>query len=70
MTTPVPGPPDADELALIAAGFPGFSIWRSVTAAGSRYVAQSLHLHARPHTIVTDDLAELTAALTAGERPS
>jgi hypothetical protein len=68
MTTPVPGLRDADELALIAAGFPGFSIWRSVTADGTRYVAQSLSLHARPHTIVTDDLAELATALAAGQR--
>jgi hypothetical protein len=57
MNTPTPGMPDTDELALIAAGFPDFSIWRSVTAAGSRYVAQGRNLHARPYTVVTDDLA-------------
>jgi hypothetical protein len=62
MTAPVP---DADELAMIAAGFPAFSIWRSVTAAGRRYVAQSLSLQTHPHTVVTDNLAELTTALTA-----
>jgi len=38
--------------------------------AGSRYVAQGRNLRARPHTVVTDDLAELAAALTAGQHTS
>src|ERR1700720_4676684 len=61
---------DPDELALIAAGFPEFSVWRSVTVYRTRYIAQSRRLGVHPHTVVTDDLAELAAALTAGRSPA
>jgi hypothetical protein len=67
MTSP-PTAGDPDELALIAAGFPAFCIWRSVTAGHSRYVAQSITTDTRPHTVITGDLAELAAALTAGQQ--
>jgi len=60
--------PDRDELALVAAGFPAYHLWLSVAIGHRRYVAQAAGLGARPHTVVTDDLAELAAALTAGQQ--
>jgi hypothetical protein len=60
------GPADPDELALLAAGFPGFRIWREAVPGRVRYVARGVSLDARPHTVVTGDLAELRAALAGG----
>jgi hypothetical protein len=60
-------PEDAEELARIAAGFPAYCLWRSIAVGHSRYVAQSTELDAHPHTVVTSDLAELAAALMAGQ---
>jgi len=57
---------DPDELALIAAGFPAFRLWRETTGDGTRYVARALSLETRPHTVVTGSLPELAAALAAG----
>jgi hypothetical protein len=62
-------PDDADELALIAAGFPAYCLWRSIAAGHSRYVAQGTSMDAHPHTVITDNLAELAAALTADPQP-
>jgi hypothetical protein len=62
----IPAPADLDELALVAAGFPAYHVWRSVAPGHRRYVAQAAGLGARPHTVVTDDLAELAAILSAG----
>jgi DNA-binding XRE family transcriptional regulator len=59
---------DPDELALVAAGFPAFRLWREVTCEGTRYVAQGGNLAARPYAVVTGDLTELRAALSAGEQ--
>jgi hypothetical protein len=61
-------PDDLDELALIAAGFPAYRLWRSIAAGHSRYVAQSTDLDAHPHTVVTDNLTELAAALATGQQ--
>jgi hypothetical protein len=58
---------EADELALIAAGFPAFCLWREATSYGIRYIAQGINLTARPYSVVTGDLTELRAALTAGQ---
>ena len=60
-----PSDPGPEELALIAAGFPSFAIWRSVTADRTRYFAQGLDLSTHPSAVVTDDLEELVTALTA-----
>jgi hypothetical protein len=57
------GPADPDELALISAGFPRFRVWREVRADGTRYAAQARDLATRPSAVVTDDPAELRAAL-------
>jgi len=65
MTT---NPGDLDELALISAGFPAYRFWRSIAAGHSRYVAQTTDIDAHPHTVVTDNLTELAAALAAGQQ--
>jgi hypothetical protein len=56
------------ELALTAARFPAFCVWRETIRSRTRYVARSLDLRTQPHTVVTSDLAELVAELVAGER--
>ena len=59
-----------DELALLAAGFPEYQFWSERGRDHLRYVAQGIRLDIRPHTIVTTDLAEMRAALTAGPASS
>jgi hypothetical protein len=68
--TPIPGPgphpatsPPPGELVVLRAGFPCFRIWREETFDRARYVARSLHLRLNPHTVITDDISELRAAL-------
>jgi len=58
---------DPDELALVAAGFPAFRLWRETTGDGTRYVARARSLRTHPHAVVTGSLPELAAALTAGQ---
>jgi hypothetical protein len=50
-------------LAGLREDFPCFRIWRERTCDRIRYVARSLHPGLNPHTVVTDDLDELRAAL-------
>ena len=59
---------DPDELALIAAGFPEFRLWRETILDRTCYVARSLDLSTNPHTVVTADLDELSAALRSGQQ--
>jgi hypothetical protein len=66
----VAGPGDPDELALTAAGFPAFLLWRETTWDGTRYVARARSLATHPHAVVTADLAELAAALTPAPQES
>jgi hypothetical protein len=61
-----PAATDPDELALVAAGFPAFSLWREITGDGTRYVARATSLATHPHAVVTGSLPELAAALAAG----
>jgi hypothetical protein len=63
-----PDPRDLDELALIAAGFPEFRLWRETNFDHTCYVASSRDLNSHPHTVVTADLDELSATLHAGQR--
>lgn len=63
-------PRDLDELALVAAGFPEFRLWRETTLDGTCYVARSRDLNTHPHTVVTADLDELSATLLAGQQAS
>lgn len=65
-----PGPTSPDELALLAAEFPAFRVWQERVHNRTRYVARGTTLDTRPHTVITDDLAELRTALAAGQRPS
>jgi hypothetical protein len=60
------GTADPDDLALTAAGFPAFRLWRETTGDGTRYIARARSLTTRPHTVVTGSLGELAAALAAG----
>ena len=55
--------PSGPDLASFRATFPCFRIWREQTCDRARYVARSLHPGLNPHTVVTDDLDELCAAL-------
>jgi hypothetical protein len=55
---------DAHELARLQADFPQFRIWRESLPGRSRYIARSQHLSVNPHTVITDDPAELRTALT------
>jgi len=57
------------ELALLAAEFPAFRFWRQTFHDRTLYIAQGTSLSTSPHTVVTDDLGELRAALTAGQPP-
>jgi hypothetical protein len=59
---------DPDELALIAAGFPEFRLWRETTLDRTHYIARGRDLNTHPHTIVTTDLDELSATLLAGQQ--
>ena len=68
MTSHLAGPRDPDELALTAAGFPAFHLWRETTGEGTRYIARARSLTIHPHAVVTGSLPELTAALTAGQQ--
>jgi hypothetical protein len=64
--TPPPAAGDGSsrrQLAALRAQFPCFRIWREETCDRARYVARSLHLELNPHTVVTDDMAELRAVL-------
>jgi O-methyltransferase involved in polyketide biosynthesis len=56
----------ADELAELQEQFPEFRIWEEKTEGQTRYVARSIHLAGRPHTLVTADCGELRAALAQG----
>jgi hypothetical protein len=60
---------DADgdaELASLQASFPQFRIWREMIHDRARYVAQRLNQDTHPHTVVTPDLDEVRATLSAG----
>jgi hypothetical protein len=51
------------ELPGLRADFPCFRIWREETCDRDRYVVRSLHPGLNPHTLITDDIAELRSAL-------
>jgi hypothetical protein len=52
-----------DDLATVQGDFPGYRIWREVFPGRDRYVVRSLLPGLNPHTLVTDDLAELRDVL-------
>jgi hypothetical protein len=53
----------SDELATLQGEFPRFRIWQETIHDRVRYVARSTHTGLNPHTVVTEDLAEVRAAL-------
>lgn len=63
------GPDDAQAvtsglaLKALQADCPAFRIWREITGDRARYISRSLHADIGPHTVVTDDLAELREEL-------
>jgi hypothetical protein len=56
---------EPDELARRAPEFPDHMIWREQTPYGIRYIARGLALSVQPHTLVTKDLTEIWAELSA-----
>jgi hypothetical protein len=62
----VPAAVPPDPLPPLCAEFPGFRIWREITGDRTRYVARSLRHGISPHTVVTDDLDELSDMLREG----
>ena len=56
------------ELVGLRADFPAYEIWREVVGTRVRLVAVTQLRGISPHTVVTDDPAELRAAL-AGSAP-
>jgi hypothetical protein len=60
---------DQDELALISAGFPAFSVWRQVLYDRTLYTAQARDLATHPSTVITQDVAELRNALRGDGHP-
>jgi hypothetical protein len=55
-----------DELANLREEFRGFKIWKELIGERTRYIARSLSLGSRLHTVVTADLGELRTALEQG----
>jgi hypothetical protein len=55
-------------LPALRAEFPQFRIWREIEGSRTRYIARSLFLGVRPHTVVTPDLAELRTVLRQGSK--
>jgi len=62
-SNPPSRPLAADHLAELRREFPQFRIWREILPGRSRYIARSQRVGLNPHTIVTDDVAELRSAL-------
>jgi O-methyltransferase involved in polyketide biosynthesis len=60
---PTPDRAQASELVTLQAEFPGYRIWREQIGGRVRYTACRRQPGLQPHTVVTDDLDELRAAL-------
>src|SRR6266567_9049635 len=56
-------PASHDQLAALCKEFPRFRVWREDVGGRDRYVARGLEHGLHPHTVVTDDLEEMRAAL-------
>jgi O-methyltransferase involved in polyketide biosynthesis len=63
LTTALGGHDPADELTALRTDFPGYRIWTETARNDLRYVARRQRPGLNPHTVVTDDLAELRAVL-------
>jgi hypothetical protein len=59
------------QLDRLSADFPAFAIWLEPMADNStRFVARNRHPDVHPRMVVTSDVAELRAALSAGQPPA
>ena len=58
-----------DDLAAVQGDFPGYRIWRELFPGRDRYIVRSLLPGLSPHTLVTDDLAELRDVLQPVKPP-
>jgi hypothetical protein len=56
-------PAAPDHLPGLREAFPEFRIWREDTHGRTRYIACRQHPDQHPHTVITDDPAELRDAL-------
>ncbi|MEP7023814.1 MAG: hypothetical protein ABJB47_08385, partial [Actinomycetota bacterium] len=63
---PIARPPH-EELTGLRADFPQFRIWREMTLDRIRYVSRRLHHDLQPHTVITQDPAELREILRAAQ---
>jgi hypothetical protein len=64
------GWPSPAVLAALTAAFPQFAISRETIADRTRYVSRARTPGQNPHTVVTDDPAELRAILITAARPA
>jgi len=56
-------PASHDQLAALCEDFPQFRIWQEIIGDRARYIACRQQPGLHPHTLITDDLAEIRAAL-------
>jgi len=69
MNTHADGTPDGQtitaepSLTALQQEFPRYRIWREDVCGRARYIARSLEHGLHPHTVITDDLDEMQAAL-------
>jgi hypothetical protein len=68
MTSELAGQLDAIEIAARSLQFLDYLLWREATPGSIRYVARARHLGVRPYALVTGDLSELWAALSAASQ--
>ena len=54
---------EAADLASLRADFPHFRIWREAIGGRVRYNAYRMQSGLHPHTLISDDLSEMRAAL-------
>jgi hypothetical protein len=59
-------PETPDQLSGLREEFPAFRIWREDAHGRTRFIACRQHRDQHPHTVITDDPAELRNALKPG----
>jgi hypothetical protein len=59
-----------DPLTALRQDFPAFRIWRETIHDRTRYTACRQQPGLNPHTVITDDLGELRAALEPSVNPA
>jgi len=61
-------PASHGQLAALCEDFPQFRIWQEIIGDRARYIACRQQPGLHPHTVITDDLAEMRAALESSRR--